>query len=83
MYSTETGVGNLEAEYKRYIEQSTNQNRDIDLNKLMALLQADGNWTTAGAEALISLSRQYGTFMLRNALALACALNIEDGELGL
>ena len=33
------------------------------------------------ADELISLAKQYGTSMLRNAFALAAAINIEDGEL--
>jgi len=31
---------------------------------------------------VVGLARDYGTFMLRNALALAAALEIEDGALG-
>ena len=31
------------------------------------------------AEELVRLAQQYGSFMLRNALALAVALHIEDG----
>ncbi len=34
------------------------------------------------ADELISLAKQYGALMLRNAFALAAVLNIEDGELG-
>jgi hypothetical protein len=36
-----------------------------------------------GSAALVMLARQYGTFILANALALAEALKIEDGEAGL
>jgi hypothetical protein len=39
-------------------------------------------WSTEGAEEVIRLAREYGGFMLRNALAIAKVFNIEDGELG-
>lgn len=40
-------------------------------------------WTPEGAQILLTLARQYGSFILNNALALSIALGIEDGELGL
>jgi hypothetical protein len=40
-------------------------------------------WTQEGAAQVAALSREYGAFVLRNALALATALGIEDGLLGL
>ncbi len=46
-------------------------------------LHAHASWTEGGAQELANLARSYGVFMLRNALALAFALDIEDGELGL
>ena len=45
-------------------------------------LVGTGDWTPQAADALIDLARRYGVFMLRNALALAVALDIEDGSLG-
>lgn len=39
------------------------------------------DWTDKGAEAIIQLGHDYGTFMLRNALALAVVMKNEDGEL--
>lgn len=50
---------------------------------LIAALVSHGDWTARGAQAVVLLAREYGTFVLRNALALAAALNIEDGESGL
>ena len=41
------------------------------------------DWSHNGATALVFLARQYGAFILKNALALAEVLDIEDGELGL
>jgi len=40
------------------------------------------DWTQDGAEQVASLARNYGAFVLRNALALAISLEIEDGEFG-
>ena len=49
---------------------------------LHTLLLANG-WTPGGASTLLNLAKQQGTFILRNALALAIALEVEDGTLGL
>ena len=40
------------------------------------------DWTDQGAEAVVQLARDYGAFVLRNALALAVAMEKEDGDLG-
>ena len=45
-------------------------------------LIAESEWTPRAAQHLARLARDYGTFMLRNALALAVAMEIEDGRLG-
>lgn len=50
---------------------------------LCALLMKDSEWSERGASTLVMLARQYGTSVLGNALALAEALEIEDGETGL
>lgn len=55
---------------------------EFDWTRLVQLLIQSGDWTAPSAAALIGLTKQYGVFMLRNALALAIALGIEDGELG-
>jgi hypothetical protein len=46
-------------------------------------LQTDAGWTNQGAKHITRLARDYGSFVLRNALALAVALDIEDGRFGL
>lgn len=51
--------------------------------KLIEALVAQADWTQQGARELVGLVRNYGTAILRNALALAKAMRIEDGELGL
>lgn len=54
----------------------------LDAENLIAELSRKHDWTEQGARAVVSLATEYGAFMLRNALALAVALNIEDGALG-
>ena len=51
-------------------------------NAVRNKLQTEGEWTKAGAEHILNLARDYGSFALRNALALAIALDVEDGLLG-
>jgi hypothetical protein len=46
------------------------------------LLVREGDWTPAAASHLLQLAKNYGSFMLRNALAISLAFGIEDGELG-
>ncbi len=54
----------------------------IDWDRLHRNLETSADWTNAAATQLIMLARNYGSFMLRNALALSLAAEIEDGELG-
>lgn len=53
-----------------------------DADSLVRALQESGEWTPNASEHLVALARNYGAFMLRNALAVAIALEIEDGDLG-
>jgi hypothetical protein len=46
-----------------------------------ALVQG-AEWTPEAAAHLLELARANGSFMLRSALAISLALDIEDGELG-
>lgn len=46
-------------------------------------LVRDHDWTPEGAKQLVELATKYGVFILRNALALAIALKLEDGTEGL
>lgn len=56
---------------------------EIQCDKIKHLLQSRADWTANGAEAVVDLATSYGSFILRNALALSIALNIEDGRLAL
>lgn len=49
---------------------------------VMALVDR-ADWTEQGAREVLHLARRYGTSILRNALALAEAMGIEDGDGGL
>ena len=49
---------------------------------LQEALVHEAQWTPDGAAQLMGLAQRYGAFMLRNALAVALALGLEDGELG-
>ncbi len=51
--------------------------------QIAASLARTGDWTDHGARVLTDLAQEWGTSMLRNALALASAMNIEDGRAGL
>ena len=46
-------------------------------------LVQDADWTDRGAREVLGLARKFGTSILRNALALASAMKIEDGSSGL
>jgi len=54
----------------------------IDWTRVEAKLQNEMEWTQEGAAQVAALARDYGAFVLRNALALALSLGIEDGECG-
>jgi hypothetical protein len=49
---------------------------------LKRVLVREGEWTPEAAAHLLRLARAYGAFMLRSALAISIALDIEEGELG-
>lgn len=53
-----------------------------DTESLVHDLSREHDWTEQGARAIVALANDYGVFVLRNALALAIALDKEDGDLG-
>ncbi len=71
-------VSNLVEEYRDLLE---GIGADAP-NALKDVLAREAEWTPEAAEHLLRLATAYGSFMLRNALAIALALDIEDGELG-
>ncbi|MBX3385223.1 MAG: hypothetical protein KF768_01485 [Phycisphaeraceae bacterium] len=52
-------------------------------DEIVAALVRDADWTEQGAREVLQITRTYGASILRNALALASAMQIEDGEAGL
>jgi hypothetical protein len=74
MESIEFLVKEYQAEFGRI--------RVEDVEALTRVLQEKGDWTQQASAHLVALAKNYGAFMLRNALAVAIALEIEDGELG-
>jgi hypothetical protein len=71
---------NLLAEYETMIAELSDDPTDEDI---VGALVARGDWTEHGARAILMLARTYGTAILRNSLALANAMGIEDGNSGL
>lgn len=72
------------AEYRDMLgEPVRTPEQDLDWARVERVLHAEGEWTRDGASRIAALAKDYGAFVLRNALALAIALRIEDGELGL
>ena len=51
--------------------------------QIVRLLVEHAAWTERGANTIVKLAREYGTAVLRNALALADAMGIEDGVSGM
>jgi len=71
-------VAGLVEEYRTLFEEAQSDLADV----LEETLIDKAEWTAAAAEHLLRLARENGSFMLRNALAISLALDIEDGELG-
>jgi len=71
-------VANLVEEYRALFE---GVHRDAS-DSLESALTREAQWTPEAAVYLVQLARAYGSFMLRNALAISLALDIEDGRLG-
>jgi hypothetical protein len=75
---TADNVAGLAEEYRTLFEEADSESSD----SLEETLTRDAEWTPEAAAHLLRLATNYGSFMLRNALAISLALDIEDGELG-
>ena len=64
------------------LERARERQEELNWAEVVDSLHTEAEWTPSGAEHVAALARQYGSFVLRNALALALAMGIEDGELG-
>ena len=71
-------VSALVEEYRTLFEDSSGGLSDF----LEDTMIRQAEWSPQAASHLLQLARVYGSFMLRNALAISLALEIEDGELG-
>ena len=79
--SLEGTVEEYEAVVDRHAQTNV-QSSSLDWDTIVDKLESELGWTHEGACAVAGLARSYGAFMLRNALALAKVLGVEDGELG-
>jgi len=71
-------IESLISEYQSTVEHFSKHDNE---NLAQALTQ-DHDWSEEGARAIIDLANNYGSFMLKNALALSIVLGKEDGDLG-
>lgn len=67
-------IAGLVAEYEGLSSQRT---ADIE-----TALVTEHDWTQEAASELVQLATHKGSFLLRNALALAIAMGVEDGDQG-
>jgi hypothetical protein len=70
---------NFRLEYEALLSELPENPTD---KQIITSLVANADWTPEGARAVLMLAQTYGSFVLRNALALAKAMRIEDGEAG-
>ncbi len=53
----------------------------VDWNSIQLSLVQSHDWSEDAARELVNVARNYGSFFLRNATAIAIACNHQDGEL--
>jgi len=86
METVTTSIRNTIEEYQGIFSipiGSVSKITDSDWTNIENKLQTDAGWTEEGSKHVVSLVRNYGSFVLRNALSLAITLDIEDGKYGL
>jgi hypothetical protein len=79
------GMKALVEEYRDLLGQAAEESPEPKVHdslQIESVLYREGEWSLRAAKHLHRLANGYGSFMLRNALALSLALGIEDGELG-
>ncbi len=76
----ERAAFNLVSEYETLVDELPESSTD---EQIIGTLVANADWTPRGAREILKLAHRYGTSILRNAQALADALEIEDGDAGL
>lgn len=75
-----TNTDLLQAEYETLLSELPDSPTE---DQIIGTLVANADWTERGAREVLQLAQRYGTSILRNALALAAAMRIEDGSEGL
>jgi hypothetical protein len=81
-----THLESLVSEYEGLLLKGTASEGTVDVENWRLVADAlcmDADWSERGADEIARLVKDYGAFMLRNALAVAIALGREDGNLGL
>lgn len=74
-----TDIAGLVEEYRALFQNTPQTTTDA----IEDILIQEADWTPNAAQHLIHLAQHYGAFVLRNALAIALALDSEDGDIGL
>ena len=74
------GKSILQVEYETMLFELPDAPTD---EQIIEWLVAESGWTARGAREVLQLARRYGMSILRNALGLAAAMQIEDGSEGL
>ena len=83
MRTNDPPIENLLSEYETVVTEAGSPDSNQFWERLKGKLVTTGEWSNPAADHLVTLARDYGSFVLRNAYALALALDIEDGELGI
>lgn len=87
MPHAQSDVSLLVEEYATLVGQvadaTPGQDAALDWERVRSALTSEAAWTLEGADTVVALARQYGSFVLRNALALALATHVEDGSAGM
>ena len=83
MNHNDTSIASLLSEYETLVAEVNACRHEVDWDGLRASLVTSCDWSSRGADHLVLLAKEYGSFVLRNACALSLALGIEDGELGI
>ena len=80
---TSRDVRMLVKEYQDIVNYASKSSDGTEkLEDIEKLLVSDAEWSANAAAHLLDLANSYGSFMLKNALALSLALGIKDGEIG-
>lgn len=78
--TSDTYPAQLRNEYRSIVASLPTSSTDSTISSALARELA---WTDRGAREVVRLARDYGCSVLRSALAMAEALEIEDGAAGL